>query len=96
MKYVLENDRLTCIFDERIDTEAARRIDEELSEHVKAGPKSVVFDMTHVQYIASAFLRICLKTAKDIGKESFSIVNVQPTVKRIFKIAQLDSLIQIT
>lgn len=96
MKYVLENDKLTCIFDERIDTEAGRRIEEELNEQIKSNIQSVVFDMAAVQYIASAFLRICLKTAKDVGKESFSIKNVQPTVKKIFKIAQLDSLIQIT
>lgn len=50
----------------------------------------VVFDFQSVDFITSAFVGICVASAKKAGKQNFSIINTNPFIKRTFKIAGLD------
>jgi anti-anti-sigma regulatory factor len=43
-----------------------------------------------VEFVSSAFLRICLVVFKKVGAGRFSIVHVSPWVKKVFKIAGFD------
>ncbi|MBN1663670.1 MAG: STAS domain-containing protein [Deltaproteobacteria bacterium] len=56
----------------------------------------VVFDVRGVNYIASFFIRICLMVAKAVEKGNFSIVNTDPQVKKVFIIAGLDKMLQVS
>ena len=55
----------------------------------------MVFDLKGVDYVASAFLRICLSVYKQVGPERFSMVNVHPFVKKVLMIANLADLMKV-
>ena len=95
VKYNVTGRELICSFHERLDTLACSEIEEKLIEMINESQKKVIFDLQGIEYIASAFLRICIKTGKIKGTENFSIVNVTPTVKKVFKIADLDKIFKI-
>jgi anti-anti-sigma factor len=84
---------LTIAFDSRMDTAKC----EEMSDKVRAalagcgGP--VVFDLRGVEFVASAFLRLCIYGQQQAGAHGFRVVNVAPFVKRVFKIAGLDAML---
>ncbi len=84
-------DSLACVQEGPLIEE---RLNEALKSLAASGSPQVglkaVFDLQGVDYIASAFIRICLKTSKTVKKENFSIVNTDPQVKKVFKIAGLD------
>jgi len=55
----------------------------------------LVFDLAQVEYVVSAFLRICLWSAKQLPKGNFAITNCRPEVKKIFSIARFDNLFDV-
>jgi anti-anti-sigma regulatory factor len=55
----------------------------------------VCFDLKNVTYIASSFIRSCISVSRQVGDGSFSIVNAAPVIKKTFKIAGLDALLQV-
>jgi anti-anti-sigma factor len=92
-----ESNTLNCIFEGRLDTERSFTISEPVDSQINKktdgdpGPGfKVVFDIAKVDYIASSFIRICIQSAKKVGKENFSIKNSSPVIKKTFKIAGLD------
>ena len=96
VNFKLEEDSLKCIFNGRMDTAACQTIAGEIDDQLnKNAGMSVIFDMENVGYVSSAFLRICIKASKKLGNESFSIKNVDPQVKKVFKISGFDSIMNI-
>ncbi len=87
---------LSCSFEGRMDSPASMQVEKEIEQKLGdllAENKSglcVRFDLAKVEYIASAFIRICLQTAKQVEKEKFSVCNTNPFVMKIFKMAGLD------
>ncbi len=94
-KYKKNNNLLNCVLTGRIDTLNSSAFEKEIDENIKEDITSVVFDLQEVDYISSAFLRIVIKTVKAIGKDNFSIINVQPSVMKVFKIANLSEIIDV-
>lgn len=100
-----EKRELHCRFGEHMDSVAsidvARCVDERLNEALQSGPGGtgkdlqVIFDLGKVEYIASAFLRICITVAKRQDIEGFTVVKCNPSVKKIFSIAGLDKVMAI-
>jgi len=86
----IDGGRMTCTFPERMDTLACEKYQAQIDQQVTQAPTPVTFDMNGVAYVASSFLRICLKTAQALAKGQFELVNVGPEVKKVFKIAGLD------
>lgn len=100
--YYPEENGLVIEFKGRLDTLASTQYSDPLSrlisDHVKkhtSCPLLVQFDLNDVDYISSAFIRICIKTVKDVNRENFSIINTKPMIKKIFKVAGLDSVLEI-
>ncbi len=93
-KYNKNNNRLTCILSGRIDTLNSATLENELNENMKEDVTSVIFDMRYVDYISSTFLRIVVKIVKKLGKENFAISNVQLTVMKVFKMANLMDVVK--
>jgi anti-anti-sigma factor len=56
----------------------------------------IVFDLGGVDYVASSFLRLSLIAAKGVTKGNFSIINTDPQVLKVFKIAGLSSLLNVS
>jgi anti-anti-sigma factor len=93
---ITEEKSLVCTFGERMDTVKCQEVETELLNKVVETKMPVIFDVEKVAYVSSAFLRLCLRTAKEVGSGNFSIVNVQPNVKKVFKIAGFDKQLTIT
>lgn len=95
MDFCLKNDVLTIFLTGRLDTESAARIEEEILQISEENPhKSIVFDATELQFIASSGLRTVLKAAK--SEKDFSIINVIPAVYNVFEMTGFTKIINIT
>ena len=96
MSFDKDNGDLLCTFPRRLDTEACTRLEPEIFRALENFNSSVVFDLSQVDYVSSSFLRICLRVFRRFGADKFSIVNVSPLVKKVFKIAGFDESMKIT
>jgi anti-anti-sigma factor len=90
-----EDGNLLCSFKGSLNSDTCLKIAEELSTKVSEAKGKVIFDLKEVDYIASAFLRICQKSYKDVGAEKLSIINVTPAVKKVFKITGFEKFMDI-
>lgn len=106
-----ETNILTCVFSGRMDGPASedgnRMIREELKEVGKreaadtdqapalAGLK-IVFDLKGVDYVSSVFFRICIAMSREVKKGNFSVSNTSPFVKKIFKMAGLEEILNVS
>jgi len=90
-----QSDRLTCTFPERMDTLACEKYQAQITAQVSQTGLPVTFDLAGVGYVASSFIRICLRAAQAVGRDHFDMINVAPEVKKVFKIAGLDHQLNI-
>jgi anti-anti-sigma factor len=95
VKYDAKDGRLVCEFPGNMDTESCHAISDELLSRIAESKTPIVFDMRNVDYVASIFLGLCISVAKKVGRGSFSFVNIRPNVRKVFKIAKLDTLLTI-
>jgi anti-sigma B factor antagonist len=96
IEFTKSDGKLICTFGERLDTANCTEFQDKLYETIaESKDAAVVFDMQRVDYVASIFLGICIKIYKKKGPENFSLINVRPNVKKVFKITGLDKLINI-
>ena len=95
-QYITNNGVLHCQFSGKLDTLKTQTIDIELKEKLTDEVKEVKFDLAQIEYISSSFLRICIATLRHTGKEQFKIINVSPTVLKVFQIANLTEIIQVS
>ena len=82
----LEEATLTLALEGRLDTMTAPQLEDELKESLK-NVDTLIFDMTNLDYISSAGLRVLLysqKTMNRIGK--MEIINVSEEVMEIFEV----------
>ena len=56
----------------------------------------VVFDLAKVNYISSAFIRLCISAAKSVGERNFCIIKTSPDVRKIFQVARLDKALNVS
>lgn len=85
-------DRLVIRFEGRLDTARCAEIADEVRAATAAPAAPVVFDLSGVEFVCSAFLRLCICAHRGAGEHGFQIVNVHPAIKRVFKIAGLDAM----
>lgn len=102
-QFQADKSTLRCDFSGRMDSptsmDAEKTIRAKVSEAATKVPPStlnVIFNLTDVDYIASAFIRICLETAKTAGRAQFSVTNTNPFVMKIFKMAGLDKELNVS
>ena len=88
-------EKLVCTFSGKLDSAECLIWKEELILKIRQAENAVVFDMKDVEYIASSFLRICIHVPKSIGSEKFSLINVSPHVKKVFKLSGFDKHLNI-
>lgn len=67
-----------------------------LSAGVSTEEVKICFDMGGVDYISSSFLRLCITSAKAIKKGNFSIINTGPEIMKVFKIAGLEEMLNVS
>ena len=80
-------------FSGRLDTMECSRIEGEVTQQAQTAGQPVVFDLAGVDFVASAFLRLCLMVQQKAAGNPLTLVNVSPPIKKVFKIAGLDKLV---
>ena len=82
-------------FQGRMDTSACSGIENEVAGQVEKAGQPVVFDLTGVDFVSSAFLRLCISAAKKTGPGKFQVANASPQIKKVFKIAGMDQFLSV-
>jgi anti-anti-sigma factor len=80
-------------FPNNLDTLACAELEAGLRTALAGSSEPVLFDLTNVEFVSSAFLRLCIFACRQCATQGFHIVNVNPNVKRVFKIAGLDGML---
>jgi len=97
LNYSIDIHQLNGDFEGKLDTVISQEFQPVLEleiEKCKARKPNnnlkICFNFQGVEFITSTFIRICVASAKTVGKENFSIVNTNPLIKKTLKIAGLD------
>ncbi len=93
-----QNDHtLSCKFAGNLNTDRSLTLQPEIEEQITVRfiaqsdiRLKVIFDFASVDFVTSAFIRLCVLYVKKVGREHFSIINSNPFIKKTFKIAGLD------
>ena len=78
-----EGNKLTLAPVGRVDTITSPELEAAV---ILDGIEELVFDLSQVDYISSAGLRVLLSSQKKMAGKSMKIVNAKPAVKEVFDI----------
>ena len=82
----LNGELATFVVVGRLDTQTAPELEKEI-DSVIAGIKELVFDMTGLEYVSSAGLRVILKAQKIMNaKGSMKLTGVNDSIMEVFDI----------
>lgn len=82
----IENENVTLLITGRLDTTTAPELEKTL-DSVLDGTKELVFDMTGLEYISSAGLRVILKAQKAMNTQgSMKLTGVNDSIMEVFDI----------
>ncbi len=82
---------LVCSFTGRIESAVSAQIEDRLFDEVLKNHSAIIFDLAAAQYVSSAFLRICVKTAR-ASRDRIKIVNLNKENMKVFKMTGLDRI----
>ena len=97
MEIITNNNGDTCSIEiiGRLDTTTAPQLEVELNSKLN-GVKNLVFDLSKLEYISSAGLRVLLSTQKIMNVQgNMKIVNVIPEVMEVFEITGFTEILNI-
>ena len=82
----INNDAVTLIVSGRLDTQTAPELEKEL-DSILSGLKELTFDMTNLEYVSSAGLRVILKAQKAMNVQgSMKLTGVNDSIMEVFDI----------
>ena len=82
----INNEAVTLIVSGRLDTQTAPELEAEL-DAVLPGLKELTFDMTNLEYVSSAGLRVILKAQKAMNIQgSMKLTGVNDSIMEVFDI----------
>jgi anti-sigma B factor antagonist len=92
---IQDRDKLAIRLDGRLDTVTAPQLEESLSDCID-NSKEVVFDLSKLEYISSAGLRILLSAQKKMNDHGTMLVkNTQDSVMEIFEVTGFVDILNI-
>jgi anti-anti-sigma factor len=80
---------LVCLLPGNLDTAACKELGPDLITHIEQASLPVVLDMHRVEFVASAFLSLCLTASQRAGAGNFRIRNVKPLVRKVLDVTGL-------
>ena len=82
----INQEEVTLIVSGRLDTQTAPELEKELDASL-AGIKDLTFDMTSLEYVSSAGLRVILKAQKAMNAQgSMKLTGVNDSIMEVFDI----------
>ena len=91
----LEGKTLTVALEGRLDTVTAPQLEGELRTAVN-GVDTLIFDLSALDYVSSAGLRVLLSAQKVMNKQgSMAVRNVKPEIMEIFEVTGFVDILNI-
>lgn len=99
-KYDQDTNTLTFIFSGPMDSvrcmPMAQTVESKVSEHTGDSaqtnkPLKAVFDLKEVDFISSAFIRICMMVLAKVKTGNLTMQNASPLIKKTIKISGLEN-----
>ncbi|KMY68011.1 hypothetical protein AAU61_09315 [Desulfocarbo indianensis] len=92
-----KNDVTVVALAGRFDAQSAGNAEETLKKVLEADGTKILIDMSQVEYISSAGLRVLLSTAKKLAGVSGKLVlcGLKPYVREVFEVAGFTSIFMI-
>ena len=82
----INGEAVTLIVSGRLDTQTAPELENEL-DNILSGLKELTFDMTNLEYVSSAGLRVILKAQKAMNTQgSMKLTGVNDSIMEVFDI----------
>ena len=82
----INGEAVTLIVSGRLDTQTAPELETEL-DAILSGLKELTFDMTNLEYVSSAGLRVILKAQKAMNAQgSMKLTGVNDSIMEVFDI----------
>ena len=82
----INQETVTLIVSGRLDTQTAPELENEL-DAVISGIKELIFEMTNLEYVSSAGLRVILKAQKAMNTQgSMKLTGVNDSIMEVFDI----------
>ena len=82
----INGEAVTLIVSGRLDTQTAPELENEL-DSVLSGLKELTFDMTNLEYVSSAGLRVILEAQKALNAQgSMKLTGVNDSIMEVFDI----------
>jgi len=79
----------------RLDAQNSPVVEEHVHREIGHNPDKLVFDMTEVDYLSSAGLRILLSSSKKLGSGRVAIYGMGPRVMETIRMAGFDKVLDI-
>ena len=87
--------KLTIALEGRLDTMTAPELDKELQGSL-SGITQLVFDLTNLEYVSSAGLRVLLSAQKVMSKQGSMVVkNVNEQIMEVFEVTGFTDILTI-
>lgn len=89
----LVNDKVGTVFfllpEGQINSANASVLEDSLNEHFNNGERRIVLDLSQLDYVSSAGLRVILVLAKKLRSDSgvMALCNIQPRVEEVLEIS---------
>ena len=87
-------DTIELRFEPQLDTATCQQIEEEVQAAVTDPHGPVVFNLEGVEFVSSSFLRLCVHASRQAKDGEFHVTNIDPNIKRVFKIAGFDAMLE--
>ena len=83
---------ITASFEGRLDSSAAKDVEDEIDGLLAHADKEIVLDCTKLEYISSMGLRLFLRIRKEVSAKGgqVSILNINKDVKNVFAMTGFD------
>ena len=87
-----ENGVYKASFEGRLDSSAAKDVEDEIDGLLARADKEIVLDCTKLEYISSMGLRLFLRIRKEVSAKGgqVSILNINKDVKNVFAMTGFD------
>ena len=90
-----ENTALTIALEGRLDTVTAPQLESELKASLD-GVKALTMDLSKLEYISSAGLRVLLSAQKQMNKQGeMKVTNASETIMEIFEVTGFSDILTI-
>lgn len=81
----------------RLDSNNATGFEKTVTDYVRNGERRIVIDLSQIEYISSAGLRVVLMLVKQLkaGNGSLVLCGMKPSIKEVFDISGFSKILQI-